>query len=74
MLERLTKIIHEQTGDETITINRESVLLADLKMNSFDLINLVCILEDEFDIEIPDRVISEFKTVGDVMDYIAVQE
>lgn len=74
MLEKLTTFIHEQTGDETIVISRESVLLADLNMNSFDLINLVCVLEDEFDIEIPDRVISEFKTVGDVMDYIVAQE
>ena len=71
MLEKLTEIIREQTGDDTITINRDSVLLADLGMNSFDLINLVCVLEDEFEVEIPDRVIGDFKTVGDVMDYIA---
>ncbi|MCI6435864.1 MAG: acyl carrier protein [Clostridiales bacterium] len=71
MLNKLTEIIREQTGDDTITINRDSVLLADLGMNSFDLINLVCVLEDEFEVEIPDRVIGNFKTVGDVMDYIA---
>lgn len=70
MLNKLTEIIREQTGDDTITINRDSVLLADLGMNSFDLINLVCVLEDEFEVEIPDRVIGNFKTVGDVMDYI----
>lgn len=71
MLEKLTEIIREQTGDDTITINRDSVLLADLGINSFDLINLVCVLEDEFEVEIPDRVIGDFKTVGDVMDYIS---
>lgn len=71
MLEKLTEIIHEQTGDDTIIINRNSVLLADLGLNSFDLINLVCVLEDEFEVEIPDRVIGDFKIVGDVMDYIA---
>ena len=71
MLNKLTEIIREQTGDDTITIDRDSVLLADLGMNSFDLINLVCVLEDEFEVEIPDRVIGNFKTVGDVMDYIA---
>ena len=70
MLNKLTEIIREQTGDDTITINRDSVLLADLGMNSFDLINLVCVLEDEFEVEIPDRVIGNFKTVGDVMDFI----
>ena len=34
MLEKLTEIIREQTGDDTITISRDSVLLADLGMNS----------------------------------------
>lgn len=71
MLDRMTQIIREQTGDESIVITRDSVLLADLGMNSFDLINMVCILEDELDVEIPDRVIGNFKTIGDVMDYIA---
>ena len=71
MLNKLTEIIREQTGDDTITIDRDSVLLADLGLNSFDLINLVCVLEDEFEVEIPDRVIGNFKTVGDVVDYIA---
>lgn len=71
MLERLTEIIREQTGDNTI--NEDTVLLADLGMSSFDLINAVCLIEDEFDIEIPDRVIKDFKTVGDVMDYIEKQ-
>ena len=42
-------------------------------MNSFDLINLVCLLEDEFDVEIPDRVIGNLSTIGDVMDYLSNQ-
>ena len=71
MLEKQIKIIQEQTGDECVGITKDSILLADLGMNSFDLINMVCVLEDEFDVEIPDRVIGNFKTVGDVADYIA---
>ena len=70
MLERLTEIIRDQTGDSTIDINEDTVLLTDLGMSSLDLVNAVCLIEDEFDVEIPDRVIKDFKTVGDVMDYI----
>ena len=73
MLEKLSKLVYNQTGDDSIEIRRESVLLADLGMNSFDLVNLVCEVEDEFDVEIPDRVIGTFKTVGDVIDYIEAQ-
>lgn len=70
MLERLSTLVYNQTGDYSIAITRESVLLADLGMNSFDLVNLVCEVEDEFGVEIPDRVIGTFKTVGDVIDFI----
>lgn len=70
MLDKIAQIVREQTGNENIVINRDSVLLADLGMSSFDLINMVCVLEDEFQIEIPDRIIGKFKTVGDVMEFI----
>lgn len=73
MLERLAKLVYNQTGDESVEITMDSVLLADLGMNSFDLVNLVCEVEDEFDVEIPDRVIGSFKTVGDVINYIEAQ-
>lgn len=73
MLERLSKLVYNQTGDDSIEITRESVLLADLGMNSFDLVNLVCEVEDEFGVEISDRIIGTFKTVGDVIDYIEAQ-
>lgn len=73
MLERLTKIIREHTGDNTITIDENTVLIADLGLSSLDLVNLAVAVEDEFDIEIPDRMIKTFKTVGDVMAFIEKQ-
>ena len=73
MLEQLANLVYDQTGDRSVEITRDTVLLADLGMNSFDLVNLVCVVEDEFDVEIPDRVIGTFKTVGDVIDYIEKQ-
>lgn len=73
MLEQLANLVYDQTGDRSVEITRDTVLLADLGMNSFDLVNLVCVFEDEFDVEIPDRVIGTFKTVGDVIDFIEKQ-
>lgn len=73
MIERLTKIIRENTDSNNITINEYTALIADLGLNSLDLVNLACIVEDEFDIEIPDRAIKDFKTVGDVIAFIEKQ-
>ena len=73
MIEKLTKIICEHTGNDNVTITEDTVLIADLGLNSLDLVNLACIVEDEFDIEIPDRAIKDFKTVGDVISFIEKQ-
>lgn len=73
MLEKLTAIIHEETGNNALVITRDSVLLSDLGMNSLDLVNMVCVVEDAFDVEIPDRVIGKMQTVGDVIDFLEAQ-
>ena len=74
MLEKLTNIIREHTGDNSIVINEDMDLKADLGLNSLDLVNLACVVEDEFDIEIPDRNIKDFRTVKDVLLFIEDQE
>lgn len=73
MLGTLTKIIREHTGNENIVINEEMDLRADLGLNSLELVNLACVVEDEFDIEIPDRNIKDFRTVKDVLVFIEEQ-
>lgn len=73
MLKRLEKIIRNYTDNNSVSINENTVLIADLGLNSLDLVSLACTVEDEFDIEIPDRAIKEFKTVGDVINFIEKQ-
>lgn len=70
MIEKLTEIIREYTGNNDINVTENTYMIADLGLNSLDLVNLACEVEDEFDIEIPDRAITTFKTVGDVLDFI----
>ena len=74
MLEKLTNIIREHTGDNSIVINEDMDLKADLGLNSLDLVNLACVVEDEFDIAIPDSNIKDFRTVKDVLLFIEEQE
>ena len=74
MIEKLTEIIREHKGGEEVVLTEDTVIIADLGLNSLDLINLVTDIEDEFDVEIPDRAIKMFKTVGDVIRFIASEE
>lgn len=72
MIERLKEILKHQTGND-YDINENTVLVSDLGLNSFDLVQLVCNVEDDFDIEIPDKEIKNLKTVGDVIAFISNQ-
>lgn len=73
MLEKLTNIVKEYTGEENIVLTENTELMADLGLNSLDLVNLACEVEDEFDLEISDRMIKNFRTVGDVIRFIEEQ-
>lgn len=73
MLERLAAIIEEYKG-EKVELTMDTVIIADLGLNSLDLVNLVTEIEDEFDVEIPDRAIKFFKTVRDVINFIEAED
>jgi acyl carrier protein len=70
MLARISQLIAENTGIDPAEIKPETHILRDLEINSIDIVNLVCIFEEEFGIEIPDRQIKDFVTVQDFADYI----
>lgn len=67
MLEKLTQIIRDYTGNQSIELTEKTMLSGDLGLSSLDLVNLAAEIEDEFDIEIPDRAIKNIKTVGDII-------
>ena len=43
----------------------------DLGLDSLDTVELLVAIEEEFDIEIPDKVADDLKSVGETVDYIA---
>lgn len=70
MIKRLEAIIREYKDDNSVVLTEDTVIIGDLGLNSLDLVGLVTEIEDEFDVEIPDRAIKFFKTVGDVIKFI----
>jgi len=70
MIEQLQEIVRRFIGDTTLVLTGSTVLRTDLGLNSYELVELVCKVEDAFDAEIPDRAISGLKTVQHVLDYL----
>ena len=65
MLQQLQELFNQYTGKTDIVLRKDSMILRDLGMNSYELVTLVCQVEDYFNIEIPDRKIAKLRTIGD---------
>ncbi len=70
MFEKVCKILSEFTETKAEEMTMETLLLSDLDMDSLDTVNAVVRFEDEFNIEVPDRVIYDFRTIGDIVNYL----
>jgi acyl carrier protein len=70
MLERVVETIAKYPYVEAEQLNRDSHLFNDLSLNSFELVELICELEESLNVEIPEEHIAKFRTIGDVVDYL----
>lgn len=70
MFEKLVEIVKEYVDIDVSTVTPESNFMTDFGVDSFTLSEIACAIEEEFDIEIPDRKVHELKTIGDVVNYL----
>lgn len=70
MIEKVIEILSEFTELKSEDMNQDTRLIADLCLNSLDVVNVVVEFEDEFDIEIPDEKIKELQTIGDIVKFL----
>ncbi|KAG7193449.1 acyl carrier protein [Scheffersomyces spartinae] len=55
-------------------LSLEASFQNDLGLDSLDTVEALVALEEEFDLEIPDKVSDEIKTVGEAVEYIYTEE
>ena len=70
MIEKLKDILGRYSEIDEDKITADTVILRDLGLNSYAIMEIITEIEDSFDIEIPDAVLPEMKTVGDLLSYI----
>ena len=74
MLEKISELIIEQLHlAEGTVITEDTNFMNDLRADSFELMELVMALEEEYGLKIEDDDLESFKTVGDVMEYLRAQ-
>ena len=68
--ERVKKIVVEHLGVEPDKVTEAASFIDDLGADSLDIVELVMLIEKEFNIEIPDEDAEKISTVQDSIDYI----
>ncbi|MBC7852432.1 MAG: acyl carrier protein [Pirellulaceae bacterium] len=67
---RMKKIIAEQLGVDRDRITPEYSIGEDVGNDSLDVVEMVMVLEEEFDINIPDDAAEKMQTIGDLIRFI----
>ena len=67
MLERMREIICEFVDIDPESITLDTNIRTDLGLNSLELVNLAVEIEEEFEVEIPDREAMGLETVADAI-------
>lgn len=70
MVKRIEDIFSQVTGLTDLNFTEKTRLDKGFDLSSLAMIQMVCAIEDEFDIEIPNSAIKKFKTVKDVIKFI----
>lgn len=70
MLDRIKNVFSEVTGVENPDLTLKTKIDKIPELSSLGVVQLICGLEDEFDVEIPNTVLKKFKTVGDVVKFL----
>ncbi len=60
----------EPLNQKGMKMTRDTDIIADLEIDSVSLLDVVMDIEDNYDISIPVNIISEIKTIGELVDAI----
>jgi acyl carrier protein len=67
---RVRSLVADQLGVDISEVIPGANILDDLGADSLDVVELVMSLEDAFDIEVPDEVVENMRTIGDIEQYV----
>ena len=70
MFDEIIELYRKLTGDYESELRPKTKIKDGLHLSSYGLVQLICAIEDKYDIEIPNKDLRSFKTVQNIVDYI----
>lgn len=70
MFEKVRDIIVANLSCDSESVTMEASLTEDLELDSLDAVDLNAALEEELGVAMPDEVLKDVQTVGDIVRYL----
>ena len=70
MYEQFKSILVDDLSIDPSQITMDAELTKDLGINSLELADLILLCEDKLGVEIDDKLLSKFISVGDIVNYL----
>jgi acyl carrier protein len=70
VFDKLKQIIVDELGVDASDVTLEASIADDLGADSLDAVELIMAIEDEFEISVSDDKAQDFKTVGQIVEFI----
>ena len=67
MLEKLIEVICRYVDIDPAKLSADTNIRSELGLNSLELVNIAVAIEDEFEVEIPDREVMNIETLADAV-------
>ncbi len=74
MYEQFKSILVDEMSIDPQLITMDAELTADLGINSLELADLILLCEEKLGVEIDDKQLSKFISVGDIVNYLSSLE
>ena len=71
--DELLEMLSDYTDGRITEVNPDDVFTSDLGLNSFELFDLICMVEEKYGISIPDRLLPTLVTVKDFVAYLEAE-
>ena len=71
IISQITAILEDVAEVSPEDVTESSVLMDDLDLSSMEILTIVADLEETFGLRIPEKELSNFVTMGDLVDYLA---
>ncbi len=68
--DELLEMLTDYTDGRITDVQPDDVFTSDLGLNSFELFDLICMVEEKYNISIPDRLLPTLVTVKDFVLYL----